>query len=180
MRQRVRHSDTNGTIAYTDACAWSPFPVPIRAWKLKSFKSLGVLGYRCRPEPWNRTEMSSRVACRKLVFAPPSGARLCNVHIREDGTPNARYALLFRDYLRADDSARQAWGAFKKRLAVSVPDLADYGQIKAPRPTFSCEPLSNGPNEPAGRRPDSPPWIRTTIELKSHFTPVSARRGQLP
>jgi GrpB-like predicted nucleotidyltransferase (UPF0157 family) len=38
----------------------------------------------------------------------------------------------FRDYLRADETARQAWGAFKTRLAASVPDLADYGQIKSP------------------------------------------------
>lgn len=34
------------------------------------------------------------------------------------------------DYLRADDPARQAWGAFKRRLAVSVTDYADYGQLK--------------------------------------------------
>jgi dephospho-CoA kinase len=39
---------------------------------------------------------------------------------------------LFRDYLRADEPARRAWGAFKQRLAVSVSDLMDYGQIKAP------------------------------------------------
>jgi GrpB-like predicted nucleotidyltransferase (UPF0157 family) len=69
---------------------------------------------------------------RKLVFAPSPGRRLCNVHVREQGGRGARFALLFRDYLRADESARQAWGAFKKRLSVSVPDLADYGQIKSP------------------------------------------------
>ena len=52
--------------------------------------------------------------------------------MRLSGGPNARYALLFRDYLRADEVARNGWGAFKQRLAVSVPDLMDYGQIKAP------------------------------------------------
>jgi GrpB-like predicted nucleotidyltransferase (UPF0157 family) len=67
-----------------------------------------------------------------LVFAPPVDERSCNVHVREDGGGNARYALLFRDFLRADDHARRAWGAFKQRLAVSVPDLMDYGRIKAP------------------------------------------------
>jgi GrpB-like predicted nucleotidyltransferase (UPF0157 family) len=40
--------------------------------------------------------------------------------------------LLFRDFLRADDGARRAWGEFKQRLAIRVPDLMDYGQIKAP------------------------------------------------
>jgi GrpB-like predicted nucleotidyltransferase (UPF0157 family) len=76
------------------------------------------IGFRCRPEAWNRVEASS--------------ARACNVHVRPCAGANARYALLFRDYLRADEHSRLAWGAFKVRLAQSVPDLADYGQIKAP------------------------------------------------
>ncbi|MET9271833.1 GrpB family protein [Kribbella sp. NPDC003557] len=89
-------------------------------------------GFRCRPEPWNRTETSYGQACEKLVFAPPVGERATNVHVRITTGPNTRYALLFRDYLRADGAARVAWGAFKQRLAQSVPDLFDYGQIKAP------------------------------------------------
>jgi GrpB-like predicted nucleotidyltransferase (UPF0157 family) len=93
---------------------------------------LGNVGFRCRPEPWNRIEISSGQHCDKLVFAPPIGERATNVHVRLATGPNTRYALLFRDYLRADDTARQAWGAFKQRLAQSVPDLFDYGQIKAP------------------------------------------------
>ncbi|WP_215545300.1 GrpB family protein [Amycolatopsis sp. CA-230715] len=90
-----------------------------------------AIGFRCRPEPWNRVEVSGGIQCAKLVFAPPAGARRCNVHLRESGGPNARFALLFRDYLRAEESVRGAWGAFKQRLAASAPDLADYGQIKA-------------------------------------------------
>jgi GrpB-like predicted nucleotidyltransferase (UPF0157 family) len=93
---------------------------------------LGSKGFRLRPEPWNRSEVSGGVACAKLVFAPPVGARACNVHVRLRGAANARFALLFRDYLRADAAAREAWGAFKRRLAESAPDLFDYGQIKAP------------------------------------------------
>lgn len=52
--------------------------------------------------------------------------------MRLAGGANARYALLFRDYLRADEAARAGWGAFKQRLAASLPRLTDYGQIKAP------------------------------------------------
>lgn len=92
---------------------------------------LTAIGFRCRPEPWNRTEVSGGRECRKLVFAPPPGARSCNVHLRRADGPNSRFALLFRDYLRADATARAGWGAFKQRLAASVPDLFDYGQIKA-------------------------------------------------
>lgn len=93
---------------------------------------LAAIGFRCRPEPWNRVEVSSGQRCHKLVVAPPVGARTCNVHLRESTGPNARFALLFRDYLRADDTARRAWGDFKQRLAVNVPDLVDFGQIKVP------------------------------------------------
>jgi GrpB-like predicted nucleotidyltransferase (UPF0157 family) len=88
-------------------------------------------GFRWRPEPWNRIEVSDGHECNKLVFAPPVGERSCNVHVREDG-PNARYPLLFRDYLRADPRARQGWGHFKKRLSERAPDIYDYGQIKLP------------------------------------------------
>ncbi|MET8903628.1 GrpB family protein [Streptomyces sp. NPDC004538] len=93
---------------------------------------LAAVGFRCRPEPWNREEISGGQPCPKLVFAPPVGARRCNVHLREMGSPNARFALLFRDYLRSDTATRDAWGAFKKRLAACVPELSDYGQIKGP------------------------------------------------
>ena len=107
----------------------------VRMGSIDEVRDVGMfaaIGFRCRPEPWNRFEVSGGVRCRKLVFAPPIGVRSCNVHLRESTGPNARYALLFRDYLRADEPARRAWGAFKQRLAVSVPDLMDYGQIKAP------------------------------------------------
>ncbi|MCF3125495.1 GrpB family protein [Streptomyces arenae] len=93
---------------------------------------LAALGFRCRPEPWNRSEISFGHPCPKLVFAPPAGARRCHVHLREDRRSNSTYALLFRDYLRANREARDAWGAFKRRLASSAPALEEYGRIKAP------------------------------------------------
>jgi GrpB-like predicted nucleotidyltransferase (UPF0157 family) len=93
---------------------------------------LAAISFRCRPERWNRSEVSSGFTCRKLVFAPPAGTRICNVHVRENASPSTRYALLFRDYLRSNNAARQAWGGFKKRLAASVPDLLEYGQVKGP------------------------------------------------
>ena len=40
---------------------------------------MSKFGFRCRPEPWNRMEVSAGVECLKLVFAPPVGARACNV-----------------------------------------------------------------------------------------------------
>lgn len=93
--------------------------------------ALGERGFRVRPEPWNHDEVTDGVGHRKLVFAGPVGERPVNVHVRVAGGRNVRYALLFRDFLRADAAARDAWGAFKVRLAGSVTDLTAYGQIKA-------------------------------------------------
>ncbi|MFE0104220.1 GrpB family protein [Streptomyces sp. NPDC059009] len=98
----------------------------------RSVPLLTAIGFRCRPEPWNRSELSFGHRSHKLVFAPPVGGRRCNVHLRVHGGYGSQYALLFRDYLRADAAARAAWGAFKRRLAHSVSTLEDYGQIKAP------------------------------------------------
>jgi GrpB-like predicted nucleotidyltransferase (UPF0157 family) len=93
---------------------------------------LAAGGFRRRPEPWNSTEITRGRLFRKLVFAPPEGARTANIHIRETAGANARFALLFRDFLRADADARDSWSAFKQRLSASVPDLFAYGQIKSP------------------------------------------------
>jgi predicted RNase H-like nuclease/GrpB-like predicted nucleotidyltransferase (UPF0157 family) len=99
-------------------------------------KALDGSGFRQRPEPWNHAEVTDGVSHPKLVFAPPEGGRRVNIHVRVAGGRNVRYALLFRDFLRADAAARDSWGDFKTRLAETVTDLADYGQIKA-----SAQPL---------------------------------------
>lgn len=94
--------------------------------------AFSTIGFRLRNEPWNVAETSFGVTSPKLVFAPPVGARRANVHVRAFGSPNARFALLFRDYLRNNPVARDAWGAFKVRLAQDVTDLYSFGQIKQP------------------------------------------------
>lgn len=109
--------------------------------------------FRRRPEPWNQQETSYGIPYPKQVFAPAAGARPCNIHVRQHGGRNVRYALVFRDYLRADAHAADVWGRFKVRLACSVPDLADYGQIKAPARKSSCSQPNFGPATSAGARP---------------------------
>jgi GrpB-like predicted nucleotidyltransferase (UPF0157 family) len=47
---------------------------------------------------------------RKLYFRMPIGQRRTNLHVRQAGRANQRYALLFRDYLRADPVAARAYG----------------------------------------------------------------------
>jgi hypothetical protein len=87
--------------------------------------------FRRRPEPWNQQETSYGIAYRKEVFAPAAGARSCNIHIRQQAARTSLRAAVPR--LSAGGCwAAHAWGRFKVRLACSVPDLADHGQIKAP------------------------------------------------
>lgn len=89
-------------------------------------------GFRHRPEEWNNFELTRLGVVPKLVFAPPIGARRVNLHVRIDGSPGARDTLLFRDYLRSDDVARDSWGSFKRSIVDRVEqiDLASYGQAK--------------------------------------------------
>jgi dephospho-CoA kinase len=92
---------------------------------------LGQIGFRLRPEPWNRAEPAPGGPCPKLVFAPPEGERASNIHVVEAAGEAARRRLLFRDFLRAHDAARDAWGDFKQRLAAMSADIYQYGQAKA-------------------------------------------------
>ena len=91
----------------------------------------GEIGFRLRPEPWNHAEATPGGLCPKLVFAPPEGERAGNIHVLEAASEAARRKLLFRDFLRAHDTARDAWSDFKQRLAPMATDIYQYGQAKA-------------------------------------------------
>lgn len=62
---------------------------------------------------------------RKRYFREPEGDRRTHIHVREAGRVNQRYALLFRDYLRSNPSARRAYELVKRRLAEVFPDDVD-------------------------------------------------------
>jgi GrpB-like predicted nucleotidyltransferase (UPF0157 family) len=56
-----------------------------------------------------------------------------HVHVRVDGRFNQRYALLFRDYLRAAPEAAASYAAIKRALADIVGDDRDaYYAVKDP------------------------------------------------
>lgn len=93
---------------------------------------LAPQGYRRRPEPWNNLESAGGGAWPKQVFAPPVGARLCNLHVRTAGSETSRLALLFRDHLRAHSQRTAWWSQLKTVAAAAAPDLATYGRMKHP------------------------------------------------
>ena len=68
----------------------------------------------------------------KLFFSPGPGKRATNVHVRVEGRANQRYALLFRDYLRAHPVAAAAYAELKRRLAALGIDSGTYADVKDP------------------------------------------------
>ncbi|MBC2668647.1 GrpB family protein [Novosphingobium piscinae] len=69
--------------------------------------------------------------CAKLYFTLAAPA--AHLHVRERGRSNQRYALLFRDYLRADPAAAAAYQAVKLALIEATGgDPLAYGAIKDP------------------------------------------------
>jgi len=69
---------------------------------------------------------------RKVFFDEPLGNRSTHVHVRVAGRANARYALLFRDFLRTHPDEVAAYAELKRRLAALAPDSATYADTKDP------------------------------------------------
>ncbi len=68
----------------------------------------------------------------KWLFNPPPGQRRTNTHVRVQGRANQRYALLFRDYLRAHPATASAYAELKRRLAQQLADPRTYPDVKDP------------------------------------------------
>jgi GrpB-like predicted nucleotidyltransferase (UPF0157 family) len=77
-----------------------------------------------------------------------SDGRAANLHVRETGRFNQRYALLCRDFLRSHEVAARAYARIKERLAQQFPNDEDgYYEIKDP----VCDIIIAGANEWAVR-----------------------------
>ncbi|MFN0083785.1 MAG: GrpB family protein [Blastocatellia bacterium] len=80
-----------------------------------------------------RTLSPTNPQLRKLYLREPEGERRTHIHIREAGRFNQRYALLFRDYLRASAPVRAEYELLKRRAAHLFPDSIDgYLYLKDP------------------------------------------------
>lgn len=58
--------------------------------------------------------------------------RVVHIHVREAGGPGWRWALLFRDWLRADPVACEEYAVLKRSLAARHPKASDYAAAKEP------------------------------------------------
>jgi GrpB-like predicted nucleotidyltransferase (UPF0157 family) len=69
----------------------------------------------------------------KLFFNQRPGERRANIHVRVQGSLNQRYALLFRDYLRAHPHSTATVERIKRALAKHhAKDVDAYYDIKDP------------------------------------------------
>ncbi|HEU5229365.1 MAG TPA: GrpB family protein [Ktedonobacteraceae bacterium] len=100
-------------------------------------RALAPLGYTLREDitddhvPPGRND--SAQAWQKLYFRAPAEQRPTHLHVRQAGRANQRYALLFRDYLRADPHVARAYEQIKLALARLHPeDIEAYYDIKDP------------------------------------------------
>ena len=59
-------------------------------------------------------------------------SRVTHVHVREVGSPGWRWALMFRDWMRADSQARTDYEAEKRRIAAAVTTVSEYAEAKGP------------------------------------------------
>lgn len=69
---------------------------------------------------------------QKMYFKEAAGDRRANIHVRVAGRANERYALLFRDYLRANPLVAEAYAELKRRLSSSLAVADDYADVKDP------------------------------------------------
>jgi GrpB-like predicted nucleotidyltransferase (UPF0157 family) len=69
---------------------------------------------------------------QKYFFFQRIGCRNANIHVRVKGRANQRYALLFRDFLRANPEWASVYGELKRRLAIGLTDSSMYASVKDP------------------------------------------------
>ena len=69
----------------------------------------------------------------KLLVNQRAGDRPANIHTRKAGNPNQRYAILFRDYLRAHPHSATTVALIKREIAKRhADDVEAYYDIKDP------------------------------------------------
>jgi GrpB-like predicted nucleotidyltransferase (UPF0157 family) len=132
--------DHIGSTAVPDLAAKDRIDVQIAVEDLSSVDilrpRLEELGYEARPQITHDHVPSGLIenaaAWEKRFFISGPGMRPTNIHIRRLGAANQRYALLFRDYLRAHPASAAAYGQLKYRLAAQVPDMVTYTDLKDP------------------------------------------------
>lgn len=135
---RALRIDHIGSTAIPGLCAKDIIDVQVTVAQLgeESNAALRALGYSQHPTvvldhlPPNYSGPEAEWG--KFFFMQPLGQRRINVHVRQLGRPNQRYALLVRDYLATHPPVAAAYGELKRRLAESLATDESYPVVKDP------------------------------------------------
>lgn len=98
-----------------------------------------VTGDNPKPTPQDPAGTDAELWAKRLHGNADPG-RLANIHVRVDGSPGQRFALDFRDWLRADADARTEYSEIKRRgeaeAAGKVGDEAVEAYLSVKEPWF--------------------------------------------
>lgn len=98
--------------------------------------ALAAAGFPQLPGEWwdspDPDSGSAEARWPKRLHRNADPGRPVNLHVRVGGSPGWRYALAFRDHLRADERQRAAYLAVKRQVAAGGPTTQDYAAAKEP------------------------------------------------
>lgn len=137
LGSRALSIDHIGSTAVPGLCAKDVIDVQVTVAELDAVAitpAMQGMGLRSRPTIVRDHQPPGSVGddtdWNKLYFDTMDNST--HVHVRRAGRPNQRYALLFRDYLRAHPQTAAAYGEFKRRLAALCSDTLTYADAKDP------------------------------------------------
>jgi len=128
--------DHIGSTAVPGLAAKNVIDVQVAVADLRDADPLAAAGFRVYDEAFTDHRPPGNASLdsdwTKRLFGEPADERRANVHVRVLGNANQRYALLFRDYLRAHPATAEAYAELKRRLAAHMPDTLTYAEVKDP------------------------------------------------
>ena len=93
--------------------------------------AMGAAGFVRLPGEWHDNGGDGTTWPKRFHGSCDPG-RVAHVHVREVGSPGWEWALVFRDWLRADAEERDAYAAMKTALAGRVATTDRYAEAKEP------------------------------------------------
>jgi GrpB-like predicted nucleotidyltransferase (UPF0157 family) len=100
--------------------------VPLRELENAGFTATDISADHCPPG----LELAAGELAKRYFRGE---GRRSHLHVRRAGAFNQRYPILFRDFLRANAGAREAYGEIKRQLARYFPeDVEAYYDVKDP------------------------------------------------
>ncbi|WP_460967687.1 dephospho-CoA kinase [Pedococcus soli] len=94
-------------------------------------ETLRRAGFPRPPGDWNDNSKDGSVWPKRFLGSADPG-RIAHVHVREVDSEGWRWALVFRDWMRTDPTARAEYAAEKQRLATTTDTVSAYADAKEP------------------------------------------------